>query len=180
MLLLCGIFSQYSEATQWARAELIQVWGPLLLESEPFEFRETRFYEATMGSELRKQWLAFERLVDPADLANFKQTTNRLERAYAESHDHPVPRPLNLDPGYLTEAKLVLATTKNREHRIYLRDGIFAEVTLYFQDHRWQSSRWTYPDYQRPDLHAFLDRCRERLRERYQSSPFRDSGQREA
>jgi hypothetical protein len=102
-------------------------------------------------------------------LADAKILANRWEVEYRERHNHPEPRPLNIDPGYLTEAKLVLATTKDRDHRLYLRDGIFAEVTLYYHRGLWQKSRWTYPDYQRGDVHVFLNQCRDYLRSRYAS-----------
>jgi len=77
-----------------------------------------------------------------------------------------VTRPLNLDPGYLTEAKLVLASTKDHAHRIYLGRGIYAEVTLHYQNGRWQSHDWTYPDFQRPDYHLFFSQCRDFFRRR--------------
>ena len=61
----------------------------------------------------------------------------------------------------------MLATTKDRDHRVFLRDGVFAEVTLFYQGNRWQGSRWTYPDYRREDFHAFFDQCRNYLRNVY-------------
>ena len=72
-------------------------------------------------------------------------------------------RPLNLDPGYITPAKLVLASTKDHAHRIYLRDGIYAEVTLSFRGRKWQPLEWTYPDYRRDDYQRFFTECREWL-----------------
>lgn len=58
----------------------------------------------------------------------------------------------------------MLATTKDRDHRIYLDNGIFAEVTLHYRQGVWEKSRWTYPDYQRPDFHEFFNQCRAYLR----------------
>jgi hypothetical protein len=75
-----------------------------------------------------------------------------------------VARPLNLDPGYLTEAKLVLASTKDHAHRIYLSQGIYAEVTLSFRRGHWRHHDWTYPDYRRDDYHAFFTQCRDYFR----------------
>src|SRR4029078_12622455 len=106
-----------------------------------------------MGTDLRKVFFAFESLVDPAELVACKETSNQWETDYQQLARHPEIRPLNLDPGYLTEAKLVLATTKDRDHRLYLDRGIYAENTLYYQRGAWQSRPWTYPDYQRPDYH---------------------------
>ncbi len=131
--------------------------------SEPFEFTETNYYAATMGADLKKQFLAFETLIDSSELAGIKRQTNDLEAEYAALGPHPEPRPLNLDPGYITPAKLVLASTKDHAHRIYLRDGIFAEVTLAYRQRRWQPLEWTYPDYRRDDFQQFFTRCREWL-----------------
>ena len=98
--------------------------------SDAFDFTETDYYTATMGTGLKKQFVAFERLIDPAALADIKRQTNAWEAEYAALGRHAEPRPLNLDPGYITPAKLVLASTKDHAHRLYLRDGIYAEVTL--------------------------------------------------
>ena len=165
VLLILAAFSRYGEALDWAREKAEQAWGPITLESERFEHRETDYYEATMGPDLRKCFFAFQTLIDPAELVECKQTSGRWEAEYTALGRHPEPRPLNLDPGYLTQAKLILATTKDRDHRIFLNRGIYAEVTLHFQRGSWQSRPWTYPDYQRADYHEFFTRCREFLRQ---------------
>jgi hypothetical protein len=165
-LRLLAAFSRHTDALDWARQTASAAWGPVALESERFEHRETNYYDATMGTGLKKCFFAFETLADPAELAEWKLSSNRWERDYQRLGLHSESRPLNLDPGYLTEAKLVLATTKDRDHRIYLRDGIFAEVTLHFHRGQWEARPWTYPDYQRADYHEFFLRCREYLRKR--------------
>jgi hypothetical protein len=168
VLLIAAAFSRYGEALDWAQQTLTAAWGPIALASPRFEHRETTYYEATMGLELYKVFFACERLIDPQSLAERKLAANAWEDEYRSLARHPEPRPLNLDPGYLSEAKLVLASTKDRDHRIYLARGIFAEVTLHFQQGRWQSRPWTYPDYQRADYHEFFTQCRDYLRGRYQ------------
>lgn len=165
VLLVAAITSRYGEAIEWALSRAAQEWGNVSLASELFDFQETGFYEKTMGSNLHKQLVAFQ-FVDPACLPDHKISSNLWEQQYAEEHSHPESRPLNIDPGYITEAKLVLATTKDRDHRIYLRDGIYAEVTLHYQQNRWSESRWTYPDYRRSDFHLFFTDCRNHLRNR--------------
>jgi len=164
VLRLAAVFSRHADALHWARRKLVEAWGPICLEGEPYAFTETSYYDRSMGTGLQKQLLAFQTLADPAELADWKLAAGRWEEEYRRSSDATERRPLNIDPGYLTEAKLVLATTKNRDHRIYLRDGIFAEVTLYFRSGRWHGREWTYADYQRPEVHAFLLRCRQYLR----------------
>ncbi len=146
-----------------------QAWGPICLMSDVFDFTETSFYADTMGSDLRKQFIAFEHLIDPGDIAQTKIQSNHWELEFARTNKFPEQRPLNIDPGYITEAKLVLVTTKDRDHRIYLKDGIFAEITLYYRAGRWTKSRWTYPDYQREDFQRFFEQCREYLRARYRN-----------
>lgn len=166
VLLLVAAFSRDAAALDWARARLTEAWGPVELASDLFEFTETSYYTATMGDQLRKVLWAFRDLIDPVSLPERKLATNAWEREYAEAFASPYPRPLNLDPGYLTEAKLILASTKDRDHRIYLDRGVFAENTLYFHAGSWQKRPWTYPDYQRADYHQFLTRCRQYYRSR--------------
>ena len=152
-------------ALERAHRWLQQKWGNTWRVGEPFEFGWTQFYRKQMGDKILKQYLAFENLVDPAVLAESKLHSNQLEQDFAEEFGtKQVPRPLNIDPGYITEAKLVLATTKDRDHRIYLEQGILAEVTLFYQGDRWNASRWTYPDYQQARCLDFLDQCRTYLR----------------
>lgn len=169
VLLMMAVFSRHSQAFDWARLQAEQQFGPIALRSERFEFRETQFYERTMGPGIGKELWAFERFIDPAELVGIKRETNDWEAAYRPPAGATEPRPLNLDPGYLTEAKLVLATTKDRDHRLYLDRGIYAECTLFFQGGIWRPREWTYPDYRRSDYHQFFVRCRDYLRSRYQA-----------
>jgi hypothetical protein len=113
-----------------------------------------------MGPSLRKQLLAFERLIAHEQLATIKLHTNELENRLAALARYPEPRPLNLDPGLLTLGKFLLATTKDQAHRIYLRDGIFAEVTLRFQAGAYEPWPWTYADYREEALRASLKEFR--------------------
>lgn len=166
VVLIVAAFSRYREALDWSRNVTQARWGKIILESPELSFAQTSFYEAEMGSGLVKQIFAFEKLIDPGTIPDYKLAANALEDQYRQSANWPEKRPLNLDPGYVTEAKLVLATTKDRDHRVYLRDGILAEVTLHHQDGIWKPRPWTYPDYARPDVHAFLSQCRQYLRER--------------
>jgi hypothetical protein len=163
-LLILTAFSRYAEALAWARETAETAWGKISLASDLYNHRETNYYEATMGPDLKKTFFAFETPYEPADLVARKETTNQWETEYQQLGRHPEPRPLNLDPGYLTEAKLVLASTKDRDHRIYLARGIYAENTLFFHHGAWRPRPWTYPDYQRADYHQFFLRCRDYLR----------------
>lgn len=169
-LLLVAVSSKYPEALDWSVEKLSQEYGRVCLQSPPFVFDQTTYYESTMGTGLVKKFVTFEQLIDPAQLPKIKHHTNQLEIDYSAAFDHPETRPLNLDPGYLTEAKLILASTKDHWHRIYLSDGIYAEFTLHYQKKAWQNSPWTYPDYQTDAYKAFFDCCRQEFRKRIQQA----------
>lgn len=141
--------------------------GPVDAASETFAFDWTDYYTAEMGEGLLRRFVSFERLIRPDELPAIKNLTNDLEAkicydlAFPESQ-----RQVNLDPGYLTMAKLVLATCKDYSHRIYLRDGIFAESTLHYEGGKWVAWPWTYPDFASDRYHGFLDQVRELYREK--------------
>lgn len=161
---LLAAFSRHPSALDWARETATAAWGPIALESPSFPFTETDYYRATMGPGLNKVFFVFEQPFDPAGLVDSKLQSNDWEQDYATLGRHDETRPLNLDPGYITGAKLILASTKDYAHRIYLERGIYAEVTLHYQDRRWQHHRWTFPDYQRADYQAFFTQARDYLR----------------
>ncbi|RIK77400.1 MAG: DUF4416 domain-containing protein [Planctomycetota bacterium] len=165
VLLVIAASSRYDDALDLGRQQCEDRFGPALAVSDAFDFTETDYYAAEMGPGLKKQLWAFD-LIDPARLPAVKRQTNEWEAEYASLGRHPEPRPLNLDPGYITLAKLVLASTKDHAHRIYLSHGIYAEVTLAYRGGGWRPFGWTYPDYRRPDYQAFFTRCRELLRSR--------------
>jgi hypothetical protein len=161
VLLVVAVFSRHAAAVAWAREQLERAFGPVALASPAYAFTQTRYYEPTMGPGLRKQFLAFDRLAAAGCLAEVKQRTNALERELASAGFYPEPRPLNLDPGVLTLGKFLLATTKDQSHRVYLRDGIFAEVTLRYHAGAFEPWPWTYADYRQPLVLAFLQEARE-------------------
>ncbi len=172
VLRLVAIVSRYDDALAWARDKIEAAWGEQALVSDAFHFDDTDYYQAEMGSSLKKQFVASAALMNPGDLPDTKLLTNRWESQYAADHLHSEPRPLNLDPGYIAEAKLVLASTKNHSHRIYLARGIYAEITLgYRRTEGWVAMPWTYPDYQRDDFQQFFTTCRDYLRTELRKRP---------
>jgi hypothetical protein len=164
VMLVLVAFSRYTEAIDWAGERAEATWGPILLASPAFAFQETDYYERSMGGGLSKHFFAFGRLIAADDLVEIKLETNRWEAEYAASSGKAEQRPLNLDPGYLTLAKFVLASTKDHAHRLYLGRGIYAEVTLHYKHDVWQHRDYTFPDYRRADYQQFLSQCRQELR----------------
>jgi len=125
VLLIAAVTSRYLAALDWTIEETSEAWGDVALRSPVFDFTETSFYTESMGTDLKKQFIAFDRLLDPCDLPATKHQSNQWEEDYSKHAEKDEVRPLNIDPGYISEAKLVLATTKDRDHRIYLSGGIF-------------------------------------------------------
>lgn len=162
-LLIVAAFSRYGSALDWAQQRMAAAWGPIARSSPRFPFTHTRYYEAEMGCGLVKQFFAFADPIDPATLAQRKLAANAWEEQYAALEVHPEARPLNLDPGYLTLSKLVLASTKDFAHRVYIGQGIYAEITLLYRHGRWEPHEWTFPDYRQPEYHQFFTECRRYL-----------------
>ena len=160
-LLVVAVTSRHPAVFTWAVERLTCEFGPVALAGPPLPFTHTDYYTPDMGPHLRKQLLAFKRLAEPDRLAAIKRRTIDLEWELAAARHFPEPRPVNLDPGFLGLGKFVLATTKDQAHRVYLRDGIFAEVTLRWTAGRWELQPWTYPDYQWAEVLEFLEACRE-------------------
>jgi hypothetical protein len=165
VLLVMAVFSGNPFAFKWARKRAETQWGTLALESEPFAVETfTDYYAKSMGETLPKQLWAFETLISPDMLPKIKCMTNEWEAEFKLFTDGSVERPLNIDPGYIDLGKLILASTKDHAHRIYLSDGIFAETTLMYTQKQWKPLAWTYPDYQSAGVQVFLTQCREYLK----------------
>ncbi len=138
-------------------------FGPPDRGSAVWPFDGTDYYREELGPGPVRAFLAFPGAFPPDGLAGRKLLTNRLEKELASSLGGPWPRPVNLDPGYLTPAKLVLASAKNFSHRIYLSDGIYAEVTLQYKKGGFRTLPWTFPDFASGRYDAFFLELRKSL-----------------
>lgn len=144
--LMTSIFTGDETLLAVARGALASRFGPMDYQSEILPFNHTTYYAREFGEGLLRQIVAFTNLIWPQQLAGIKRTTNELEMTWAVEGR----RRVNLDPGYISLGKLVLATTKDHAHRIYLGQGIYAEVTLQYKHGTFQPWEWTYPDYASP------------------------------
>jgi hypothetical protein len=122
----------------------------------PFDY--TDYYGDEMGHDLVRRFLSMEELIRPEDLPDIKLATNDIEEILS-SHSK---RTINIDPGYMAKAHLILATGKSYTHRPYLRDGIYADLTLVYQGKKFCSFPWTYPDYADEKQLLMLSKIRER------------------
>ena len=132
--------------------------GPIDKASDLFSFNHTSYYKNEMGPGLQRRFLSFRILRDPKDIHRLKLFTNKLEKRFSAMGK----RRINIDPGYITADKLVLLTTKNYTHRIYLKNGIYAEVTLFYKEKTFKPWEWTYPDYKTDDYIDFFNHVREK------------------
>lgn len=142
--------------------ELEDIFGRIALKSAPLPFGHTTYYNEEMGGPLTRQWWAFGDLVMPDRLAELKHLTSATEKKYLNARGG---RHVNIDPGLLSLNNLILASTKNYAHRIYLGQGIYAEVTLLFKHKGFVFLDWTYPDYREASALEFFIRARGLLRE---------------
>jgi hypothetical protein len=149
-----------------AREALSRAFGPIDFESELLPFDHTDYYTPEFGPGLQRQIVTFERLVDPGDLPAIKLHTNQLEGLLAEGEQ----RRVNIDPGYVSLGKMVLASTKNHAHRLYLGQGIYGEGTLTYQRGRFRPWPWTYPDYASDRYCTLFDKIRERYKAQLQDA----------
>lgn len=164
--LIVGMLSGRRELLAAAAERLARDYGPIDVTGEVMEFGFTRYYDEEMGGGLLRQFIAFEQLIQPDALARIKRAANDIEAEFAGANADAPKRPINLDPGYVTESKLVLASAKDFAHRICLAEGIYAEITLSYAAGRWVSHKHTFPDYASGAYDGFLNQAREALRAR--------------
>jgi hypothetical protein len=163
--LLVGLLSGDPDLMRLARQRLAKRFGDVNFETELWPFTATDYYRAELGDEIQRQFVFFHELVSVEQLAHIKRETNALEERICEDTARPpTMRPVNIDPGYITLSKLVLASTKDHAHRIYVGGGIYAEVTLRFESGGWKAWPWTYPDYAAETYHSAFTRAREALK----------------
>ena len=142
--MVCGIIASSHQDVERAENVLQEVFSTIDRRSESIPFDQTSYYQSEMGRDLIRKWISFAELVSQDAIVNAKLTTNRLEKELARPNGS---RTVNLDPGYLVASRLVLATTKDYAHRVYLANGIYAEVTLIYRAREFHPLEWTYPDY---------------------------------
>jgi len=168
--LIIGILAADQTCLSIATGALVVEFGQADFASSVWPFDQTDYYNDQTGSKILRQFISFDRLIDPGLLADIKHKTNKLEQDLALQMDIDLPRPINLDPGFIEPSKLVLASTKNYSHRIYIGQKMYAEVTLIFDKGRWRPLEHTYPDYKQPCYFDFFTKVRTRLLEQLKST----------
>ncbi|MEW6666511.1 MAG: DUF4416 family protein [Thermodesulfobacteriota bacterium] len=159
--LFCSLFSPHAERIPETIREMEEGFGPVDWVSGEMVFDRTRYYEREMGWPLRRRFATFGRLIRPDQIVEVKAKTNGLEARHLQGGR----RRINIDPGYVSLERVVLATGKNYTHRIYLSGGIYADLTLLFRRGTFEALKWTYPDYGSPETIRMFNDIRSRYKE---------------
>ncbi len=154
--IITGFLSDDPERITSAKKALSRRLGDIDIESGIMDFNYTDYYKKEFGTGLKRQFVGFEKLVSQEGLHKVKLISGDIERAFSQNGS----RTVNIDPGFVNHAKLVLFTTKDYSHRLYLGSGIYAEVTLRFVNEGFEPLPWTYPDYRTPEYLSFFNEAR--------------------
>jgi hypothetical protein len=155
-----GLLSPEPVLLAEVESDLMAFLGAVDARSEILPWSVSRYYEREMGTGLWRRFVSFAPLSSPGRLATIKLQTQQVEERFRGATETRRGRRINVDPGYLEQDKVVLGSTKNAAHRIYLQLGIYGETTLVYQRGGYQACRQTYPDFLWPETVAFLARVR--------------------
>jgi hypothetical protein len=155
--LFIGMLSNDISLFEQISHKLKVIYGPSDLLSPVWKWDHSDYYKKEMGTGLKRQFIFFKELIDPGSIAEIKLKTIELEKQLLNEKGG---RRINLDPGYLDAAKLVLVSTKDFSHRIYLGQGIYGEVTLYYSGKTYQTLPYTFPDFRTDDYQHIFKQAR--------------------
>ncbi|MBN1787829.1 MAG: DUF4416 family protein [Sedimentisphaerales bacterium] len=161
--LIIGILGCSEQAVEAAIGLIKSEFGDCDLESQIWPFTHTKYYADEMGETIVKKFITVEKLIEPGRLAGIKLKTNEMEEKLAGMIGGGLSRPVNLDPGYIEPSKLVLASTKNFSHRIYIGQNIWAEVTLIYSKGEWKGFEYTFPDHTEDRYYGFFSKVRDKV-----------------
>ena len=154
-----GLLSADIQLLDSLETDLTIIFGPIDTRSQTLPWDLSKFYENEMGAGLLRRFVSFSRLDSPGNLADIKLKTQFVEEKYHWTGCRKGRR-VNIDPGYLDAGKIVLASTKNAGHRIYLKSGIYGEITLLYYNGSFQACPHTYADYLWNETLLFLTSLR--------------------
>jgi len=162
-----SVISSEDKLVSQAAQVLVEHLGKIDLMSERLPFDYTTYYEEEMGKGLYRRFVFFEKITSPDRVSSIKNVTDRIEKRFLI----PSGRMVNIDPGYVTPHHVVLATHKNYAHRIYLQDGVYADLTLIYYQRGYHPLDWTYPDYRSPEVIHLFHKVRERYMQQLKRLP---------
>ena len=155
--LFSGFIYRDKDIYQTVKAKLAGIFSPVDLESDVFDFDFTTYYNEEMGTPLFRRFVSFKELIPPGQLPDIKLLTNKIGKETACEGN----RTINLDPGYLSEANVIIATTKNHYHRVPLQKGIYAHMEYVIKGKKICPLEWTYPDFKSAGYLDFFQELRQ-------------------
>jgi len=158
--LITGLLFNNASILSKATSLLQELYGPVLFGSSHQPWSHSEYYTDEIGKDILRTFLCFDRIIPPETIVDIKLKTNEIEKNLSQDGK----RSVNIDPGYITPSKVVLASTKNYSHRIYLGKGIYAEVTLYYHGGKYHVMPFTYYDYTKSEHLDFFKRVREHVK----------------
>lgn len=156
--LFIGMLSPDISLFDELKEKLKDIYGPIDLEGSVWEWNHTDYYSKEMGADLKRKFIFFEKLISPETISQIKLNTNELEKQYLDEKNR---RKINIDPGYLDSARIILVSSKDFSHRIYLGKGIYGEVTLIYSGNNYQILPYTYPDFRTQKYWDIFKKARE-------------------
>lgn len=160
--LIVGFLAAEKDVLESARRVLSERFGAETEAMDPIPFIWTRYYADELGEFPWRAFASYETLIPRETIVDIKHYTNELESRFSRNG----LRRVNLDPGYMTLGQFFLATTKDQRQRVYVREGIYVEPTLYFQDGVFRPFDWTYRDYRSEEYLAYFNKARAGLARR--------------
>ncbi len=165
--LFVGMLSSAPALFDECASLLSAAYGRIDHTSDVFPWDTSEYYRDEMGDGIHRKFIFFDELIDPAQLSEIKIFTNEIESCFCDRKPSGTYRRINLDPGYVTEAKVVLASTKDFSHRIYIGSGVYAEVTLRYsiKERSFMTLDHTYFDFRTDPYRLLFNEARKRLRD---------------
>lgn len=160
--LIIALMYRNKDIVKKIKNELIKKYGEIGRESKEYEFNFTAYYKREMGKNLLKQFISFKRLIKREKLRDIRLLTMSIEKKYSKNNK----RKINIDPGYITENSIVLASIKERPHKIYLGKGVYADLNLILKKKGFFELPWTFPDYKIKENQEFFHKVREDLKQK--------------
>jgi len=157
----CGVITADEIVLPQLNNILIEAIDEIAFHSPIIDFDNfTNYYKSEMGQQLKRLWIAFKGVRDVDELVRLKWACNRIENHFSQKYS----RIVNIDPGYITEAKVILATFKNFSHRIYITKSVFADIQLVYKNGRYSPNPWTFADYKSDTAQSFFLKLRDDYR----------------
>ena len=152
--LFIGILSSDTKLFEIIKKEF--EYGEIDYESDVFDWNFTKYYNDELGENIKKKFMFFKKLINPEKIADIKIDTNKIEDKYK--------RKINLDPGYLTRSKVLLASAKDRSNKVYIKSGIYGDIVLIFKNKSFEPFPFTFKDFRTKEYIELFNKIRELIK----------------